>query len=169
MQNEPNFPKSQMFITLISTMNYNEKLTMDTWSKRTQTKPILKGALVFLFNVNNAASAVGIETGFLDDVVEFAGVSYLFKSEFRVRFIGCDYYYRAYADDTVEQASVKFQVNNSKHIQIVHFSAENPPAPLDSVGGDFVAGRFEPGHLCQKYEHNEHRKAKTGNNPIPAE
>jgi hypothetical protein len=23
------------------TMNYNEKLTMDTWSKRTQTKPIL--------------------------------------------------------------------------------------------------------------------------------
>jgi hypothetical protein len=42
MQNKANFQKSQMFITLISTMIYNEKSTMDTWSKRTQTKPILK-------------------------------------------------------------------------------------------------------------------------------
>jgi hypothetical protein len=40
MQNKPNFPKSQMFITVISTMNYNEKLKLDTWSKQTQTKPI---------------------------------------------------------------------------------------------------------------------------------
>jgi hypothetical protein len=40
MQNEPNFQKSQMFITLISTTNYNEKSKMDTWSKQTQTKPI---------------------------------------------------------------------------------------------------------------------------------
>jgi len=40
MQNEPNFQKSQMFITVISAMNYNEKMTMDTWLKRTQTKPI---------------------------------------------------------------------------------------------------------------------------------
>jgi hypothetical protein len=30
-----------MFITLAKTMNYNEKQTMDTWSKRTQTNPIL--------------------------------------------------------------------------------------------------------------------------------
>jgi hypothetical protein len=30
-----------MFITLVSTMNYNEKVALDTWSKRTQTKPIL--------------------------------------------------------------------------------------------------------------------------------
>ena len=30
-----------MFITVISTMNYNEKMKLDTWSKRTQTKPIL--------------------------------------------------------------------------------------------------------------------------------
>jgi hypothetical protein len=43
MRNEPNFQKSQMFITVISTMNYNEKLAMDTWSKQTQTKPILRG------------------------------------------------------------------------------------------------------------------------------
>jgi ribonuclease HII len=41
MQNKANFQKSQMFITLISTTNYNEKCTLDTWSKRTQTKPIL--------------------------------------------------------------------------------------------------------------------------------
>ena len=40
MQNEPNFQKSQMFITAISTTNYNGKLTMDTWLKQTQTKPI---------------------------------------------------------------------------------------------------------------------------------
>jgi hypothetical protein len=33
-----------MFITVISTMNYNEKWTMDTWSKQTQTKPILSRA-----------------------------------------------------------------------------------------------------------------------------
>jgi hypothetical protein len=41
MQNKANFPKSQMFITVISTTTYNEKWTMDTWSKQTQTKPIL--------------------------------------------------------------------------------------------------------------------------------
>ena len=40
MQNKANFRKSQMFITVVSTMDYNEKLTMDTWSKQTQTKPI---------------------------------------------------------------------------------------------------------------------------------
>ena len=40
MRNEANFPKSQMFITLIRTTNYNKKWTMDTWSKRTQTNPI---------------------------------------------------------------------------------------------------------------------------------
>jgi hypothetical protein len=41
MQNKPNFQKSQMFITVISTMNYSEKCKLDTWSKQTQTKPIL--------------------------------------------------------------------------------------------------------------------------------
>jgi len=41
MRNEPNFQKSQMFITVISTMDYNEKVALDTWSKRTQTNPIL--------------------------------------------------------------------------------------------------------------------------------
>jgi hypothetical protein len=41
MQNEPNFSKSQMFITLIRTTNYNKKWTMDTWSKQTQSNPIL--------------------------------------------------------------------------------------------------------------------------------
>jgi hypothetical protein len=41
MQNEPNFSKSQMFITASVTMDCSEKMKMDTWSKRTQTKPIL--------------------------------------------------------------------------------------------------------------------------------
>src|SRR4030043_385816 len=41
MQNEPNFQKSQMFITLMKTRNYSEKMKLDTWSKRTQTNPIL--------------------------------------------------------------------------------------------------------------------------------
>jgi len=41
MRNEANFQKSQMFITVISTMNYSEKMKLDTWSKQTQTKPIL--------------------------------------------------------------------------------------------------------------------------------
>jgi hypothetical protein len=44
MRNKPNFQKSQIFITLISTTNYNEKFNLDTWSKRTQTKPILSAA-----------------------------------------------------------------------------------------------------------------------------
>jgi hypothetical protein len=39
MQNEPNFSKSQMFVTVISTRNYNAKYKLDTWSKRTQTNP----------------------------------------------------------------------------------------------------------------------------------
>ena len=44
MPNEPNFRKSQIFITVISTRSYNEKMKLDTWSKRTQTKPILSRA-----------------------------------------------------------------------------------------------------------------------------
>jgi predicted transcriptional regulator len=40
MQNEPNFQKSQMFITVVSTMSCNKKMKLDTWSKRTQTNPI---------------------------------------------------------------------------------------------------------------------------------
>jgi hypothetical protein len=42
MQNKANLSKSQMFITLVKTMNYSEKSKMDTWSKQTQSKPILK-------------------------------------------------------------------------------------------------------------------------------
>jgi hypothetical protein len=41
MPNKANFSKSQMFITVVSTMNCNEKMKLDTWSKRTQTKPNL--------------------------------------------------------------------------------------------------------------------------------
>jgi len=41
MQNEPNFTNAKISITVVSTMNYNEKCTMDTWSERTQTNPIL--------------------------------------------------------------------------------------------------------------------------------
>jgi hypothetical protein len=40
MRNEPNFQKSQMFITATVTMNCSEKMKLDTWSKRTQTNPI---------------------------------------------------------------------------------------------------------------------------------
>jgi hypothetical protein len=39
MRNKANFKKSQMFTTLLKTMDYNEKLIMDSWSKQTQTKP----------------------------------------------------------------------------------------------------------------------------------
>jgi hypothetical protein len=48
MQNEPNFQKSQMVVTLVLTTNYNEKQTMDTWSKQTQSKPNF-GLLSFWF------------------------------------------------------------------------------------------------------------------------
>ena len=41
MPNKANFRKSQIFITLISTTSYSGKMKLDTWSKRTQTKPIL--------------------------------------------------------------------------------------------------------------------------------
>ena len=40
MRNEANFSKSQIFITAVLTTNYNKKATVDTWPKRTQTKPI---------------------------------------------------------------------------------------------------------------------------------
>jgi hypothetical protein len=41
MRNEPNFSKSQMVVMLVLTTNYNEKPALDTWSKQTQTNPIL--------------------------------------------------------------------------------------------------------------------------------
>jgi hypothetical protein len=44
MSNKANLGQSQMFITVISTTNYNEKMKLDTWSKRTQTKPISGGS-----------------------------------------------------------------------------------------------------------------------------
>jgi fermentation-respiration switch protein FrsA (DUF1100 family) len=43
MPNKANLGQSQIFITSVKTMNYNENLKLDTWSKRTQTKPISKG------------------------------------------------------------------------------------------------------------------------------
>jgi hypothetical protein len=39
MPNEPNFLKSQIFITSINTINCSEKMKLDTWSKQTQTNP----------------------------------------------------------------------------------------------------------------------------------
>jgi len=45
MQNKPNLGKSQMLITVVSTTIYNEKCTMDTWSKQTQIKPNSKPIL----------------------------------------------------------------------------------------------------------------------------
>jgi hypothetical protein len=42
MRNKANFQKSQMFVTSVLTMDYNEKCKLDTWLKQTQTKPIWK-------------------------------------------------------------------------------------------------------------------------------
>jgi 3-deoxy-D-manno-octulosonic-acid transferase len=44
MRNKANFSKSQMFVTQVLTSNCDEKVKMDTWSKQTQTKPILCAA-----------------------------------------------------------------------------------------------------------------------------
>jgi hypothetical protein len=55
MPNKANFQKSQMFITLIEIMNYNEKMKLDTWSKQTQTNPILP-ATPFVGQVLTVAS-----------------------------------------------------------------------------------------------------------------
>ena len=44
-QNKPNFRKTKMNIIPYMTRNYNEKWTMDSWSKQTQSNPISKGAL----------------------------------------------------------------------------------------------------------------------------
>jgi len=49
MQNEPNFQKSQMIITLLKTTNYNEKRALDTLSKQTQSNPISKGTLIICY------------------------------------------------------------------------------------------------------------------------
>jgi hypothetical protein len=43
MRNEPNLGQSQIFITAVSTTSCSEKMKLDTWSKRTQTKPIFLG------------------------------------------------------------------------------------------------------------------------------
>jgi hypothetical protein len=45
-----------MLITLLNKTNYNEKLTLDTWSKRTQTNPI-KPNLVRLRRVQKGQAA----------------------------------------------------------------------------------------------------------------
>jgi radical SAM protein with 4Fe4S-binding SPASM domain len=41
MQNKANLRQSQIFITSVNIMDYSEKTKLDTWSKRTQTNPIL--------------------------------------------------------------------------------------------------------------------------------
>jgi hypothetical protein len=41
MSNEPNFSAPAGFASPIMTRTYNEKMPMDTWSKRTQSKPLL--------------------------------------------------------------------------------------------------------------------------------
>jgi len=63
MQNEPNFQKSQMFITEMMTRNYNEKYTMDTWSKQTQSNPICSEPVEPISN--QLLSLSGVFQGFL--------------------------------------------------------------------------------------------------------
>jgi hypothetical protein len=64
MPNKAIFQKSQMFITAITTRNYNEKREMNTWSKQTQSKPILparvacKIALPVRHSLSDGGSAV---------------------------------------------------------------------------------------------------------------
>ena len=53
MRNEPNFQKSQMFTTLMKAKDYNKKMKMDTWLKRTQTNPI-SNSYAILCNQNKA-------------------------------------------------------------------------------------------------------------------
>jgi hypothetical protein len=41
MSNKANFSKSQIFINTVKTTSYSEKSKLDTWSKQTQSNPIL--------------------------------------------------------------------------------------------------------------------------------
>jgi hypothetical protein len=63
MRNEPNLGQSQIFVTVVLTMNYNEKSKLDTWSKQTQTKPILKIRRVLFYFGYGVESAEGVQFG----------------------------------------------------------------------------------------------------------
>jgi hypothetical protein len=41
MSNKANLGQSQIFITSMKAKSYNEKMKLDTWSKQTQSNPIL--------------------------------------------------------------------------------------------------------------------------------
>jgi hypothetical protein len=61
MRNKANFQKSQMLVTQLNTKNYNEKWTMDTWSKQTQTNPI-KPNFIRLRQIQKAGFRIRILT-----------------------------------------------------------------------------------------------------------
>ena len=75
MRNKANFRKSQMFITIILTMSYSEKMKLDTWSKQTQSKPILPaiaGKIAPLFRMPFILMGQ-IENSFTSWTLDFVG------------------------------------------------------------------------------------------------
>jgi len=75
MQNKANFRKSQMFTTVISTMSYSEKCTLDTWSKQTQTKPILPAYVAGKIALSVVEGPNLCLNGFLRIILQFWVVS----------------------------------------------------------------------------------------------
>ncbi len=116
--------------------------------------------------MNDAAAFVCFETCFFDDIVEPAGIVNLIEDKLGVGFVGRYQPYGADADNTVEQTSVHFQVDDAEHIQIINLSIENASTPLNPVGRYDIAGHFEPEHLQQKNKQNKYDKPNTGNNPV---
>ncbi len=63
MPNEPNLGQSQIFIIPLYITSYSEKCKLDTWSKRTQTKPILP-AIAGKFALSEAEGPVVMRNDF---------------------------------------------------------------------------------------------------------
>jgi len=84
--------------------------------------------------VYDGVSAVRVEAGLFDDVVEPAGVAHLFEGELGVGFVGGYEADGPDAEEAVEQAPAEAEVNDAEHVEIVDLSVEDASGPLYAIG-----------------------------------
>ena len=123
---------------------------------------------VILFEVDDAGAAVGFETGFLDGIVERAGIAHLLEGEFGVRLVRCDQSHGADPENTIEQAPAHFQIDHPKHVDIVYPPIQDPSTELDPVGDDFVVDHLQLERFIEKNEHDQQTQSEAYHQSVPS-
>ena len=103
-----------------------------------------------LFDVDYALFSVGVERGFLDDIVEVSWCADFDEVKGRIGLVLGDEGNGSDSEDAIDKGAVEFEVDDAEHIEVVDLAAEYASCPFDPIGGDFVADALEHGDFIGK-------------------